>query len=326
MSDAASVIRSFAGRHLLVFGDVMLDEYISGEAERISAEAPVPVVRYRDVSFRAGGAANAALNAASLKGTSHLVGLVGDDEARTVLRDLVAAASIKEGLVEDRERRTTTKTRLVAGAQQVVRIDREDTSAPTREIEEALLTELENALPGVDAVLVSDYAKGAVTDATLRALTDATQKRSIPLVVDPAGSDLLRYRGATILTPNVAEAQRMLNRTYSSPEALGRELARRISPTATLLTRGSEGATLFVEGHPPLNIPATARQVFDVTGAGDTLAATLALALASGSALPTACRIATAAGSLVVEKLGTGTNEASELMDALERSHPQSPP
>jgi rfaE bifunctional protein kinase chain/domain len=316
------LIPRFRGAAVLVVGDLMLDEFVWGTVTRISPEAPVPVVEVRRRSFVAGGAANAAANVAALGGKTFLAGVVGADAAGDTARDLVARAGIDAtAVVADPSRPTTTKTRIHAHSQQVVRIDHEESWAITADVEDALLTRIDEALLTVRGCILSDYAKGVVTPRFAQELIARCRSAGVPVVVDPKGTEYAKYAGAAVVKPNLLEAGKVLNRELRDRPAVeraGAELLDRLPGTgAVLVTQGADGMTLFERGRPAVHVPALAREVFDVTGAGDTVAATIAVALAAGGALESACRLAAAAAAVAVGKAGTATVTPAELAAVL---------
>jgi D-beta-D-heptose 7-phosphate kinase/D-beta-D-heptose 1-phosphate adenosyltransferase len=308
-------------RRVLVVGDVMLDEFLWGRVSRISPEATVPLVRVERESFHVGGAGNVAANVRGLGGEAVLVGVLGADAAGARVGEAVAEAGIEARLVADRARPTTVKTRIVAHHQQVVRADRERTDDLPAEIEDALLERIREALPSCRAVVVSDYQKGVVTARVMKSLRGLATRQDVPVLVDPKVRHLERYRGATVVTPNQAEAEQATGvriRGEADLREAGEKILRRLDCDAALITRGEHGMSLFPRGGKPLHIPTAAREVFDVTGAGDTVVGTLALALAAGAALPEAAVLANFAAGVVVGKLGTATANPDELLGALE--------
>jgi D-beta-D-heptose 7-phosphate kinase/D-beta-D-heptose 1-phosphate adenosyltransferase len=312
----------FRGCPVLVAGDLMLDEFVWGSVSRISPEAPVPVVEVRNRTAAAGGAGNTAANVAALGGRPVLAGLVGDDAGGETACDLLRAAGVDvSAVVRDRRRPTATKTRVIAHGQQVVRIDREQPGAIPADAEDALLARVEAVLPGVRGCVVSDYGKGVVTPRFAGGLIARCRSAGVPVVVDPKGVDYRKYRGASVVKPNQLEAGKVLNRELRDADAVrqaGRELLDLLGgESAVLVTQGPAGMTLFERGRPPVHVPAQAREVYDVTGAGDTVAGTLALALAGGASLEVACRLASAAAAVVVGKVGTATVSLDELHAAV---------
>lgn len=312
----------FRGCPVLVAGDLMLDEFVWGGVSRISPEAPVPVVEVQRRTCVAGGAANTAANVAALGGRPVLAGLVGNDSAGNTVCELLGQKDVDVApVVRDRHRPTTTKTRVVAHGQQVVRIDQEAPGAIPPDLEDALLGRIDRVLPGVRGCVVSDYGKGVVTPRFAAELIARCRAAGVPVVVDPKGVEYRKYRGAAVVKPNQLEAGRVLNRELRDAEAVrqaGRELLDLLgADAAVLITQGAAGMTLFERGRPPAHVPAQAREVYDVTGAGDTVAGTLALALAGGATLEAACRLASAAAAVVVGKAGTATVSLDELHAAV---------
>jgi rfaE bifunctional protein kinase chain/domain len=295
---------------LLVVGDAMLDRYWFGEVERISPEAPVPVVRVRATEERLGGAANVARNVVAVGAQAALLTVVGDDEAGRSIGRLLAASRIEGHLHTDTRLDTTVKVRVIGRRQQVVRVDFEHT--PEAEVLAAHLDEFAALLPGCDVVLLSDYGKGGLTH--IRRMIELARAAGKPVLVDPKGDDYARYAGATLVTPNRAELREVVGRWHDDADLARRVQALRaeLGLQAVLLTRSEEGMTLFTESA-PWSIPAQAREVFDVSGAGDTVIAVLAVMIAAGLDLRQAVAIANAAGGIVVGKLGTATVSYDEL-------------
>ena len=295
---------------VLVVGDVMLDRYWFGEVGRISPEAPVPVVKIDRVEERPGGAANVARNAAALGAQVSLLSVVGRDEAGVTLRKLLRRERITAQLHTDAGLSTTVKLRVIGRRQQLVRVDFETT--PSHEALASKLRDFEGLLRGRDAVILSDYGKGGLTHIVkMIAMARAAGKA---VLVDPKGDDYSRYRGASLITPNRAEFREVAGSWKSEAELTRKvnELLRRLRIGALLLTRSEEGMTLFRPGG-TLHVPAQAREVFDVSGAGDTVIATVAVMLASGASLDEAVRIANRAAGIVVGKFGTAVASPAEL-------------
>jgi D-beta-D-heptose 7-phosphate kinase/D-beta-D-heptose 1-phosphate adenosyltransferase len=306
---------------VLVLGDVILDEYVWGEVRRISPEAPVPVVEIDRRTRVPGGAANAAAGVVALGGRTLLGGVIGADDAGAAMRETVAAAGVDgSGLVVDEERPTTTKTRVIANAQQVVRTDHELRRPLSSAVERALLAWVRDSLPEADALLISDYRKGVVSEAVARGAVESGRALGKPVVIDPKGLHYSRYAGATVITPNEHDAAQAANVHVEHDDDL-LEAARRLSTlvdgAALLITRGPAGMTLFADGS-SLDIPARAREVYDVTGAGDTVVAVLSVALARSWELTDAVRLANAAAGVVVGKMGTSTVTLEELERCVE--------
>ena len=325
--DAGRLLARFPSCRILVVGDIMLDEYVFGTVGRISPEAPVPVVAVTRDARVPGGAANVALNLSGLKAVVEMAGLDGNDPAgRCLTRALRARKIGVTAVVQDPDRPTTLKTRVVAHSQQVVRVDREETGVPERATLDALLAFLEAHLHEFDAVLVSDYAKGVVSEelmTRLHRLLDtirARDGRPVPLIVDPKPVNLQYFTGATVITPNHHEAARMAGVRIEDERSLlaaARHIRDDLGCEAVLITRGEAGMALLEGDGPLVTIPTMAKEVYDVTGAGDTVAATLALGLAAGGSMREAAVLANQAAGIVVGKVGTACVSAAELLDAL---------
>ena len=316
------ILAAFPGKRVLVVGDVMLDEYIWGEVRRISPEAPVPVVEVHRRTYAPGGAANTARNVVSLSGRALLAGVVGRDQQAEKLREALTRCGVDaEGLFVDDERPTTTKTRIVAYNQQIVRVDSEQRAPLRIELEDTLLRWVEKRLAEADACVLSDYDKGVVSPRLAECFIRLACEAGNPVIVDPKGTDYTKYRGATLVTPNVHEAERALNHEINGDSDLlevGQRVLDILEGSALLITRGSQGMSLFLNGAEPTHVPAVARNVFDVTGAGDTVVSALALALAAGAAFEDAARLANLAASIVVGKVGTATVTRDELLEMIE--------
>jgi rfaE bifunctional protein kinase chain/domain len=317
---ARSVVGRFAGASVLVVGDVMLDQFIVGRVERISPEAPVPIVAFDHDETRVGGAGNVANNIAALGGTVHLVGLVGADAAADTLRaGLTAQGIAASGLLTDPHRRTTTKMRVVTTRnQQVARVDYETDGEAHGPVEAALIERAVALAETVEAIVVSDYLKGSVTRALMTRLVATAGSRGVPLLVDPKIPHLGYYAGATLITPNHHEAETATHvriRGEADAQAAARAFRDRAGAAGVLITRGEHGMWLLdesFEGH----LPATAREVADVTGAGDTVIATLGLALAAAATSAESARLANYAAGVVVAKFGPSTVTPEELLRA----------
>jgi D-glycero-beta-D-manno-heptose-7-phosphate kinase len=312
-----ALLARLSTRTLLIIGDLMLDHFVIGHVDRISPEAPVPVVRFGHEEFRLGGAANVAHNVAALGGRVEIVGLAGDDgEGARLRRDLEALGIGTAGIVTDRDRRTTRKVRVVTTRnQQVARIDYESDREVEGAVEAELVERVQRLAGRADAVLLSDYLKGVVSKGVAVAAIAAARERGIPALVDPKVPHVDYYAGATTITPNHHEAEAVTHMRIRSGEearAAARRFRERAGCESVLITRGEHGMWLLgpsVE----TELPAEAREVADVTGAGDTVIATMALALAAGAPLEDAARLANRAAGLVVGKFGPATVSADEL-------------
>jgi len=317
---SAAVTRRFSQVRVLVVGDLMLDEFIWGRVDRISPEAPVPVVHVTHENVHLGGAANVVHNIRALGGQAAGCGVVGHDRAgRRVVAELKRTGAGTAGVVAVRGAVTIRKTRIIAHSQQVVRLDREPTDHLPR-ARQRVARFLDRHLWDCDAVVLSDYGKGVVDADLLARLRAARARRPFRLIVDPKRANFEQYRGVTLATPNTLEASEAAGisiRDEASLRAAGRRLLQRWEADAVLITRGEQGMTLFVRGGGVRHFPTVARQVFDVTGAGDTVVATCALALAAGAGFDEAAFLANHAAGIVVGKVGTATVSASELRRAL---------
>ncbi len=314
---AREIVDRFRGAPVLIVGDVMLDRFIVGRVTRISPEAPVPVVHYASEYIRLGGAGNVAANVAALGGKASLVGIVGQDQAAAHLRhELAAAGVLARGLVVDERRRTTEKVRVVTERnQQVARIDYEDESDAHGSLEARLTEAAAEAGGGAKAILVSDYVKGTITRPLVAGLL-ASRDAGVPLLVDPKVPHLACYAGASLVTPNEQEAEAATHcriRTNDDARHAAAVFRERAACEAVLITRGENGMWLSAEAGEG-SVPAAAREVSDVTGAGDTVAATLALALAAGATLVEAAVLANQAAGVVVGKFGPATLTREELL------------
>ena len=329
---ARDLVGRFDGLSVLVLGDIMLDRFIVGRVTRISPEAPVPVVQFQSEHLRLGGAANVAHNIVALGGRASLVGIVGVDATAGRLREGLSAAGIgSDGLVEDPSRPTTEKVRVVTERnQQVARIDYERDTDAAGGMEQAIIDAIHRLGPGARTLLVSDYLKGAVTRSVVEALVEISRRASlphakaaagrVPLIVDPKIPHLGCYAGATLVTPNHHEAETATHvriRTDDDARQAARDFRERTRCDAVLITRGEQGMWL-AEANVEGSIPSVAREVSDVTGAGDTVVATLALALAAGATLTEAARLANHAAGIVVGKFGPATLTQQELTQSFQ--------
>jgi D-glycero-beta-D-manno-heptose-7-phosphate kinase len=308
-------------RRVLVLGDVMLDEFVWGRVSRISPEAPVPVVQVTGQSFHLGGAGNVAACVRALGAEAVLAGVVGRDAAGDRVREGLAASGVSSCLVAlGRERPTTVKTRIVAHGQQVVRADREDAADVPVDAETALVEAVRRELPSCGAVVISDYQKGVVTPSLLKRVLPLARRRGVPVLVDPKVRHFRLYRGASVVTPNQLEAEQATGlplRSLPDVIAAGRRILSLLGCQAVLVTRGEHGMSLFERGRPPLHVPTAAREVFDVTGAGDSVIATMALAMAAGATLSEAAVLANCAAGVVVGKVGTAQASPAEVLAAV---------
>jgi D-beta-D-heptose 7-phosphate kinase/D-beta-D-heptose 1-phosphate adenosyltransferase len=314
-------VARFSRCRVLILGDVMLDEYMWGAVSRISPEAPVPVVAVQSESVKVGGAGNVATNVAALGGRATLVGLVGNDAAAERLSQELELHGVKsDGLVEDRSRPTTIKSRVVAGSQHVVRFDRESDAPVSRAVRAQVIAAVQQRLPEADVLLISDYAKGLVSPGLVRGVLALAARQHRMVAVDPKVQNLPLFKGVTVVAPNHHEAAAAVHRTIRSEADLlrvGQVLLRRLKARGVLITRGEQGMSLFEAGKPVVHIPTVAREVYDVTGAGDTVMGALSLALAAGATMAEAAVIANFSAGVVVGKRGTATVTRAELERAL---------
>jgi len=319
---AADLLGKLGSRNIVVLGDVMLDEFLWGDVTRISPEAPVPVVDIRRESTHLGGAANVLANLVALGAKACVVGVIGDDFAGERIRSSVADKSDFQAagsLVTDNSRPTTIKTRIIAQNQMVVRADREHRTPVTGKTEELIIAAVKAALEKAHALVVSDYDKGVVTPRILAEVLPIAYGR-MPVLIDPKLRNFDAYRPATLITPNHHEALRMANLEEDSDQGLklaARAIRGRLSCDAVLITRGDRGMMLIEGDHNPINVDTAAREVFDVTGAGDTVIAALAAALSAGASMIEAAVLANHAAGIVVGKLGTATATAKEVLDSI---------
>ncbi len=316
---ASRLFESMRGRRLLVVGDLMLDRYIHGDVERVSPEAPVPVLRVDEMEDRPGGAANVAANAASLGAQVQVVGCVGADTEGEALRDLMRERGVGvEGLVVTASRVTTVKSRLVSRAQQLARFDREN-DQPIEGRESVRLQDcLEQALSTADGVAIADYDKGVLTPPLLSRVLERAGARRIPVVVDPKRRNFFRYAGATVFKPNVRELSDAFGgEVLPFRRAWIEEARRRLGVQYLLLTMGEEGMLMVGPDADPVQLPATARAVYDVSGAGDTATAVLALSLATGAPPQEAALLANVAAGIQVERPGVSTVTPAEILALL---------
>lgn len=335
------LVKRLRGRRIAVVGDLMLDRYVWGTATRLSPEAAVPVVDFVSETACLGGAGNVAANLASLGAIVAPFGVTGADEGASALRSELAAAGMTDkGILADPQRVTTLKTRIIARHQQIVRVDRERRDPLSRPLEEKLIARIKAASPKLDALVVSDYDKGLISDALADRVLDESRRLGLPTLVKPKTSRLFAYRGATAIVCNKKEAGFFVTRELhdeKSIEEAGRALLAHFGCAAVVITLGGDGMSLFEEGTPRhVHVPATSfevsyarvgqpgversaagRQVFDVTGAGDTVLAVLALAVAAGAQMTDAMALANIAAGVVVGKLGTATITPAELVAAV---------
>jgi len=308
-------IPDFSKGKTLVIGDLMLDRYWSGGANRVSPEAPVPVVHIQEIEERPGGAGNVALNIAALGGVVTLMGVVGDDPEGEVLQGQLESQGVSCQFQHEAGMRTSTKLRVLSRHQQLIRLDFEE---PMDNLSfESLLDQFQSMLSDCGAVILSDYGKGTLSE--VRQMIQLARAAGKPVLIDPKGTDFDKYRGATLMTPNLSEFEAVVGQCGSSEEIVeqGGQLRQQLGMEALLITRSEEGMTLLCEGEGPFHHPTHAREVYDVTGAGDTVIATLAAGIAAGASRQDAAAVANLAAGIVVGKLGTATTSVAELHQAI---------
>lgn len=314
-------LQRFPQASILVIGDLILDHYIWGHVSRISPEAPVPVVHVDSESLKLGGAANVFNNILALGGKADLCGVIGSDETgRLLLKELGSKRSGRGGIVIDHERPTTRKSRVIAHNQQVVRYDVEQRDELKKSLQQRILRYVESRARELSCLVVSDYAKGVVTTTLMSELTRLASLRRIPVVVDPKVEHFGYYKGATVITPNHLEATQAAGVHGDNDQTIdqaGAIIRQRLGCESVLITRGEKGMSLYEADGVSWHIPTQARQVYDVTGAGDTVIGTLALALSTGAPMREAAQLANQAAGIVVGMVGTATVSAQQLSEAL---------
>jgi D-beta-D-heptose 7-phosphate kinase/D-beta-D-heptose 1-phosphate adenosyltransferase len=310
---------SWFGAHVLIVGDLMLDRYIWGDVERISPEAPVPIVRTSRHSEQPGGAGNVAMNIASLGAKATLFGFVGNDDSGHSLIHLLQQAGVRSEIIQVASHPTTSKLRILGGSQQVLRLDTEKTDDYPVEAYATLIAKLESIVVTADAIVLSDYAKGALTEEICQHVVQIARRHGIPVLVDPKHRDLTRYRGATTICPNLSELSSATGSSHHNIDeilAAGQKMLAVLDLKCLIATMSEKGIALLREDSFFI-APATARQVFDVSGAGDTVIATLALGLAKGLEMEVSVQLANVAAGLVVSKVGTVPVNRNELLISL---------
>jgi rfaE bifunctional protein kinase chain/domain len=310
---AIDLISKFPDITVGVIGDIILDKYLWGDVERISPEAPVPVVDVKKETISLGGASNVANNIASLDAKAYMIGVVGDDENAKIIENLLKSKNINPVLIKDKSRPTIEKTRIIAVSQQLLRIDREDRSKLSVEIEDKIINEIKNIKDKINVFIVSDYGKGVIT----QRIMDFIKSLSKPIFVDPKPSNYQLYKNTIILTPNKKEAYESIKADKNTDlEFVGRKIMSDLELNQLLITLGGEGMALF-EGDKILRIPTKAKKVFDVTGAGDTVISVLALARLAGGTWEESASLANTAAGYVVGEIGTATVSRDILIDLI---------
>lgn len=325
MEKLKKYLPGLAGKKILVIGDLMLDEHIWSKVSRISPEAPVPIADVVRITHVPGGCGNVAANISALGGIPYLIGIIGrDSSGEKLLRALEREKISSNYLIVDEHRPTILKSRIIAASQHVVRVDREDRTLISPRLTQQVIKKVKELIPKVDAVIISDYEKGLITPEVCQTIIKLCHKNQKPVAIDPKGLDYTKYRGATVITPNLREAA-LASRTViideKSLQRAGKIILKFAQSQYLLITRGKDGMTLF-DAHTSTYIPAIPREVFDITGAGDTVIATLVLALAAGANMKEAAILSNFAGSVVVGKIGTATCSREELEEAIEGREP----
>ncbi len=311
------IIANFGKAKILILGDIMLDEYLYGDVGRISPEAPVPVVDIKEERLKLGGAANVANNIATLGDEPILLGTVGEDDASIKLSQLLKNCNItRDFLINDSERRTTIKTRIIAQSQQIVRADREDTKDISENIEKIVLTRFRSVVDKINAIIISDYGKGVITASLLEKVIPACKENNVFIAVDPKESHFFNYKDVSVVTPNHHEAgfvagHRIVNE--NDLKIVSRILLDKLQAESLLITRGSKGMALFTADDQVDYFPTVARKVFDVTGAGDTVISVFVSAVTAGATLKEAAIISNCAAGAVVREIGTATITSKKL-------------
>ncbi len=309
---------NFSNVKILIVGDVMIDRFWWGNVTRISPEAPVPIVKLEKTSLVGGGAANVAANVAGLGAQAFLVGVVGEDDEAKLLPELLRRSNISnQFLVECKNRQTTVKTRIIAHSQQIVRLDQESKEKLSLKDEQKIWKNIESLLEKIDVIIISDYAKGLLTDNLLMRLITSGRELKKTVLVDPKGKNFTKYKNASILTPNrseVSEAYKLDNFEKEIAKQLGNKIISELNLDALLITQGEDGMNLFEKNKLPQQLKASTRDVYDVTGAGDTVIACLAAGIGSGMSLLKSAKFANQAAGLVVEHIGT-TPITLEMLD-----------
>jgi D-glycero-beta-D-manno-heptose-7-phosphate kinase len=318
------LVRNFAEARILVIGDIMVDRFIWGKVSRISPEAPVPVVLIDKETFLFGGAANVVHNIHTLGGSVSLCGVVGDDDlGQKILKGLEEVGVRTGGIFVEQGRQTTVKTRVIAHQQQVVRIDRETAEHLKRSTLQGVLDFIHQHMKDFDSIVLSDYGKGLLTRGLIRSLIKKARQTKTSVLVDPKVKNFFSYRGANVITPNTAEASAASGVAITdllSLKRAGKVLLRRLRCDILLVTRGEEGMAVFEPHKEPLLVPTMAKEVYDVTGAGDTVIGTMSLALAAGASTRSAANLANYAAGIVVGKVGTATVNREELIQVIRES------
>ncbi len=321
MSKFKKIISKFSNAKILVIGDLILDEFVWGKVSRISPEAPVPVVWVERESYMPGGASNVANNIRSLGGKVHIAGVVGNDARAERLKELLSAEGVvTDGMVIDSTRPTTLKTRIIAGHQQVVRVDREKVEHLSGKVLNDIVSYAEKVIPEVDAIIIEDYGKGVITPSLLKPIVKLARSHKKIITVDPKEEHLSYYKGVTSITPNNHEASNAAGIKIKDENSLrlaGEKLLKRIKSDSILITLGENGMCLFQKNGSVTHIPTAAQEVFDVSGAGDTVIAVFTMAMVAGASMADAAIISNIAAGIVVGKVGVAVTNQKELTERI---------
>ena len=319
-------IDSLKGKKILVIGDIMLDEYHWCTVQRISPEAPVPICRVKETTLVPGGAANVAHNIQQLDSVSILIGIIGKDSSGEKLKTLLNKKNIStDGLLQDNNRPTILKSRIIANQQHVVRVDRETTVSITKKQQNTLITQIQPLLKNCHAVLLSDYLKGTLTTSFCKKIIQLAHQEKKPVIVDPKGTDYSKYKGATLLTPNFKEFKAITKSELKQEKDIvheAKKLIKKLKISALLITRSEKGMSL-ISNNEKIDIPTQAKEVYDITGAGDTVISLLTLAIAENWSFKDAAYIANFAAGIVVGKIGTSTTTLKDIQKELTKYAPK---
>ncbi len=318
MKEVSKVLKNFTQKNILVLGDIMLDHYIWGRVERISPEAPVPVLDMQREEFRLGGAANVAMNLKALGANVHLCGVIGDDVAGSQVSSLLLKQGIlSEAVVIDKKRFTTKKTRIGAVTQQIIRIDFEDRIDISAKLEKQIIKAINRLIPAMDAIIIEDYNKGLLTQTVIEETIKIAKKHKKLIAVDPKQKNFFMYKNVDVFKPNYAEMQKNLGLIFETEAEFDKQarlLKEKIKCNNLVITRGEKGLYVYTDGNKVHHIPTFAREVFDVSGAGDTVISALTLALCEGCEISLAAIIANHAAGIVCSKIGTATVTIEEIL------------
>ncbi|MFC1770245.1 D-glycero-beta-D-manno-heptose-7-phosphate kinase [Candidatus Margulisiibacteriota bacterium] len=314
-------INECQGKKILVIGDIMLDEYHWCTVKRISPEAPVPVCKVRKTTLVPGGAGNVAKNISSLKNIAYLIGVIGNDSSGQKLLDVLAASAINtDYVVQEEDRATTLKSRIVAHQQHVVRVDREEVSNINRKTANKIYKNVIECLSQVDILLISDYLKGLLPAGFLQKIIKTAKENRVHVIIDPKGRDYKKYKGAYVLTPNLHEFETVIKKQDLNEKEIlteGLKLIKRLQLHALVLTRSEKGVSIITEAGKKIDVPTKAREVYDITGAGDTFISVLTISLAAGWSIEKASFLANYAAGIVVGKIGTSATTFEEIKESV---------